>query len=386
MPDPAQWTFVLTDAGGNALAELSTASGRTVAYKRNAYTEVNLTIGHYDDAASLLLTALANTGVPKLRGYRRGPNDDPSQPAPLRFRGYLAGMSEQADESALLTATFRSPFGVLIGDGDKAGRFVQSAVSYAATDAGTIAKSLIDIANTDSPTGLVTNASLIAATKLRDRSYPVGQNIGTAVTDLTAVLDGFDFYESFADGAGATDAYFNVVASLGETNSTARFEYGSGTLSNVASLTRTTMPPQNCIFVTGGNGLTSTYEDSASVAKYGRWWGRADFSTIVEQATLDDKARGLCRPNPIKTVTVTPDLGLDSCPKPFDDFNLGDTVTFYANRDALSENTQLRINGFTIPISDDGYESLETPDASSPEEDAVVRASLIAEILGSTGG
>lgn len=389
---PASWTFILADAAGNNLAELATASGRTITFKRNSYTEVQLTVSHEDASAGLLLSTLVNAGVPKLKGYRRGAADSLSQPAPLRFRGPLAALSETSDENSTLTATFRSPFGVLVGDGDKTGRYVQGGTTpgdgfpliYTAADAGAIGKNLIDIANADSPTGLATDPARIVATKLRDRTYPVGQNIGTAVTDLTAVLDGFDFSETFVDAAGPTDAYFNVTPSLGVVNPNARFEYGASTLANVWQVQRNTTPPVNCVFVTGGNGLTSTYSDIASVAKYGKWWGRADFSTIIEQATLDDKARALCRPNPVKTVMIVPDLALS--PLPFDDWNLGDTVPFYASRSALQEDTQLRINGFTIPISDDGFESLQVQDASSPEEDAITRASLIAEVVTADGG
>lgn len=496
----AQWTFVLADATGSALAELSTASGRQLTGKRNSYWETQFTISHEDDAAALLLNALANTGVPRLFGYRRGANDPLSAAAPLRFRGPLTALDEVSEETSLLTATFRSPFSVLAGDGDKTGRFLTTAQTYTATDAGLIGKNLIDIANADSPSGLATDPSLIVATKSRDRTYPVAQNVGTAVSDLTAVLDGCDFFESFvqagvtaqplavgapgnltaalvlggpawtgstgfyhymvtantaggetapsneaalnyvalgpqirlvwnpiagaisynvyrslvsggeaaspsllASAVGATtyidtgsatvsgavpalvsaawypDAYFNVVASQGSVNPSARFEYGPQTLANVQSLERTTVPPTNCILVTGGNGLSSVYSDAGSVAKYGKWWGHADFSDVTEQATLDDKAKALCRPNPVKTVSFVPELALS--PQPFDDWTLGDTVPFYASRGALQENAQLRINGFTVPIDENGFETVEVDDPTTPEEDAVTRASLIAEVV-----
>jgi hypothetical protein len=76
---PASWSFLLTDAGGNALAELTTASGRSIQAKRNSYWEVTLSVSHEDDSAGLLLSALANSGVPKLKGYRRGVNDSRSR-------------------------------------------------------------------------------------------------------------------------------------------------------------------------------------------------------------------------------------------------------------------------------------------------------------------
>lgn len=373
------WSFVLTDATGAALAELATASGRTIAFKRNSYAEAQLSISHEDDAAALLFSALA-TGIPKLRAYRRGPADSS---AVLRFRGYLAALSEVSEETSMVTATFRSPFGVLLGDGDKVGRFLLSAQTYAATDAGLIAKALIDTANAVGTTGLATSSGLIAATKTRDRTYPLGQNIGAAVQDLTNVLDGFDFYETFVDGTGATDANFNVVASVGSTQPAVHFEYGPGTLANILHMERTTLPPVNSMLTTGANGLQSTYADVASVAKYGSWWGHQDFSTVSEQATLDDKAKALVRVNPIKTVTFIPELGLANCPQPFDDWNLGDTVSFRASRGALSENVQLRINGFTIPIDENGVETVTVQDPTSPEDDAIIAAALLTEVVSS---
>jgi hypothetical protein len=504
----ASWTFVLCDAGGNALAELSTASGRSISFKRNSYSEVTLSLSHEDDAAGLLLSALATTGVPRLKAYRLSPVTDPStqtqQPAVLRFRGPLVGLQESSEETSMLTCTFRSPFAVLVGDGDKSGRFLTSQFPtiYTGADAGFIASDLANIANRDSPTGLATDPNLIVATTARNATYPVGQNIGSAIGTLSAVLDGYDFYETFVDtgtvthtpgpgapelfgpftdpfhpwtgvagfyyymvtaivggiesapsneggrpvtnpGPGATpswspvpgatayniyrstisggetvspafltsvgsgtlsftdtgaatsagaisgasvtpawnpDAFLNIVPAMGQAKPNARFEYGPTTISNVASMSRTTTNPLNTLFVTGGNGLTSTYSDVTSVAKYGKWWGHYDFPDVIDQAILDAKARALCRPNPVKTLTMVPELGLDNCPKPFDDFGIGDTVPFFASRGALQENTTLRINGYTIPISEDGLESVSVDDPTQPSDDAVTMAQLTAEV------
>jgi hypothetical protein len=375
---PASWTFQITDAQGNALAELATASGRSVAFKRNQPAEASFTLSHEDDAAALLLGNLQNPagGLPRLRCYRRAEGATTST---LVFRGAFANMQEDAEESALLTPVFRSPFGTLIGDGSSTGRFLVSSVFYGAQDAGQIAKALIDIANADSPTGLSTAGS-ITATKSRDRTYPVGANIGTSIQALTSVLDGFDFREDFVDGTGTTDATFNVVAALGQDQPLALFGYGAGTMANVRSVSRATLPPQNCAFVTGGNGLTATYQDAASVSAYERFWVKADFSDVVEQATLDDKARALVRPNLVKTVTFTPDVALSNCPRPFDNYTLGDTVHFRAARSALSEDTSLRVNAFNVVIDDNGFEAAEIADPSSPDDDRVLRASLSAEV------
>lgn len=369
----ASWGFVLADAGGAALAELSTASGRSIMFRRNRYAEAGCTLSHEDDAAGLLLGALSNTGLPRLRAFRKAVG---ASVAVERFNGVLVPFGEQAEETATLSPVFRSPLSVLNGDGSGRGRFVTAAggLSYTATDAGAIGANLLATANAQGATGLVIGT--VEATKLRDRTYPVGTNLGTALENLTSVLDGFDL-EEVATSAGAT---LNIRAALGVTRSSARFEYGAGTLANCRGMSRTTEPPANTVFVVGANGLTSTYSDAASVAKYGAWYLKAEFLDVSEQATLDDKARALVRPFPVKTLSFVPELALDSCPKPFDDFGLGDTVPFFARRDALVEDSLVRVNGFTIVVDDNGFESVTVDDPSTPGEDAVLRASLTVEV------
>lgn len=375
---PASWTWQICDAGGNALAELATASGRTVSFKRNQPAEASFTLSHEDDAASLLLDNLNNPngGLPRLRCYRRA---EGAATSTLVFRGAFANMQEDAEEQATLTPVFRSPFGTLIGDGSSTGRFLSASTFYGATDAGQIAKALIDLANADSPTGLTVGT--IQVTQPRDRDLASGINIGQAIQGLTSVLDGFDFREDFVDGTGTTDATFNVVASLGQDRPLALFGYGANTMANVRSLSRATLPPQNISIVTGGNGLTATYWDAASVTAYGKFYVKADYSSIVEQATLDAKARELIRPRPVKTVTFTPDVALESCPRFLDHFFIGDTVHLWADRYALQEDTALRVNAADVVVDDNGDEVAEIPDPSSPEEDRVLRASLSAEVV-----
>lgn len=388
---PGTWTWQLCDTNGDGLAELSTAAGRQITYQRNSPSEAQFTISHEDDAASLLLGSLYSKGVPQLKCYRRGPNDSA---ATLRFRGWLVAIEEEIEETALLTASFRSPFATLYGNGNDTGRFLYSATTYTATDAGLIAKALIDSTNNyinraGNPTGLGTDSALIALTKPRDRTYPLGTNIGSAIVDLTNVLDGFDFYETFIDGAGQTLAMFNVVSSQGQDLPAVKFEYGPQTLNNVRSASRTISTPTNAPLVLGGNGLLSQWTGNNIGVKYNRWETKAEFTDVVEQATLDDKAKGLTRDNPVKTITFQPEYRLS--PLPFDDFNLGDIVRFYARRGAFTEATTglnsptqptpVRINGFTVTIDENGFETAEIDDPISPDQEATIRANLLTEIV-----
>lgn len=370
------WTWMLCDANGAAIAELANATGRTITYRRNTYVEAQCTLSHEDEAGALILSSLAAGGVPTLKTWRRGLTSDIST---LRFRGHLVALQEVAEETSLVTATFRSPFGVLLGDGNERGRFVRTSQSFTATDAGQIAKALVDATNAVAATGLVTTGT-IEATKIRDRSYASGTNIGQALINLTNVLDGFDFYETFLDDPAnpAALAQLQIVASQGTVKDAARFEYGPDTLANVRGLTRDTQMPANSVFVLGGVGLTSTYEDANSIGKYGEWHLKAEFVDVSEQATLDDKARALVRPNPVRTITFTPEAAL--APQPFEDYDLGDTVMFFARRAGLNESAPVRVNGFTIAIDDNGYETTDIADPSMPDSDASLFASLTVEV------
>lgn len=368
----ASWTWFLTDAHGSALCELTTASGRSIAYKRNTYAEAACTISHEDEDASLLLSALAR-GIPQLHGYRRGPRD---VSAIRRFKGYLAPFQEDVEEAATLSLVFRSPLGRFVGDGNDRGRFTDANLTAAQQDAGQIGAELVRLYGGILPAGnagtVFTGAlatgydaglaiGTVEATKLRDRTYQFA-NVGDALVNLTNVLDGFDMFEDFTP----EPPELNIVASQGQVRDAARFEYGADTLNNVRSVTRTTQPPINVARVLGANGLSSIRTDSRSIAKYGVWMTQASVSDVSEQATLDDKAQALLRPNPVKTLTFVPDLGLENCPKPWDDFWLGDTVQCFARRAALAENVAARVNGITVTIDDDGFETAEVPDDALP--------------------
>lgn len=372
----ASWTWFLDDANGSGLCELSTASGRSISYKRNTYSEATFTIGHEDDAASLLTAALSSTGIPTLRAYRRPPT---ASAGVLQFRGYLVAVQSEADESSLMTCTFRSPFGRLVGNGSDAARFLTAVQTFLGQDAGAIAKGLVDIANADGATGLTCPTP--PTTKTRDRTYPVGQNIGQAIVDLSAVLDGFDFFETYLDGVGGTFSQLNIVAQQGSDNGAARFEYGAGTLGNIQHISHTSSAPINRAIVIGGNGLSATKDDLTSQAKYGLFPTLQSASDVMEQATLDDKAQALLRPNPVQTIAFTPEVGMDSCPAFFDDYGLGDTVRIYARRGGLNVNAVARVNAATVVIDDEGNEAVEVQDPTTPEEDAVARALLQVEVI-----
>lgn len=364
----ASWTWVLEDANGSPLAELATASGKQATFQRNTCIETACTLSHEEESARLLLTALYSSGVPRMTAYRDGVT---------RFRGYLAPFTEGADEACTLSLRFRSPFGRLLGDGGQAGRYTAPYLDYYATDAGAIAHALLTDTNVEGATGLV--PGVLVASKLRDRSFDRA-NIGEQITNLTSVLDGFDFTERFIDGVGSDYAALDIAPSMGVVQPLARFEYGPDTLANLTSVERTTSPPINRATVVGANGLVGVKDNAQSIAQYGLWPVLVTQTEVTEQQTLDDKAQALLRPNPVATVNMTPDPVL--APKPFDDYNLGDTVALYARRGALLiDAPAIRVNGFTVVIDENGNEAASIPDPRTPEEQATIDSSLSVEVV-----
>lgn len=374
-----RWTWVLASSTGSALADLTTvASGCQIRYQRNAPVEAQFSLSHHDEAAVSLLEYLSTGNIPTLRCYRQPPSS-PASPADLAFNGYLAPFQESLEEAATITAVFRSPFARLLGESSARGRFTSEFVNYATQDAGQIAKSLIDTTNSvDGPSGLTTAGGTFQTTKNRNRSYQYA-NVGEEIVNLTQIRDGFDFYETFVEG-DTTLAIFNVAASLGSDKSSwAKFQYGTDTLANVRAVNRSTEPPVNRVRVLGGNGLTSVKELSASIAQSGVWYMQANATDVIDQPVLDDMASALLRPKPVRTVEFTPEYGLESCPRPFDDFWLGDHVSFFGRRGAFFENITVRVNGFSIVIDDNGYEAAEIQDPTTPEGEASLRATMTVE-------
>lgn len=192
------WTWMLADDLGRNLAELTTAAGKTITDRRNSYTEAGCTISYEDDAAYVLLD-YRKRGVPRLKAYRDGA---------LVFNGYLAPSTGALEEAALMTLTFRSPFAAFLGDGDAAGRYVDSYIECSSVDAGEIAASLVrlyggagEAGETDSTFGIEIpdhsytglGIGTIETTLDRDREFQRDANVGEAIVGLTTPLGGFDF-------------------------------------------------------------------------------------------------------------------------------------------------------------------------------------------------
>ncbi len=335
MPD---WTLVLAAHTGTALAELSIVP--TLRWEENRPAQVTFPLPHDTAHAELLYSALGS-GLPQLRAYLDGD---------LKFSGRFAPLQESSDQdTSQATVTFKSPLAGLES------RFRASAVTYTAEDQGDIAWALIADENARGETGLVEGT--ITATVDRDRTYELGKQILEALIQLGEVENGVAFWETPLepeDSAGAL-AEFNAGPRPGIDRSTfIKFELGDGTLDNCISVQREIKLPINRASVVG-DGVSASSGDSDSVTKYGLWEAFETLSDVTEVATVSARAAAMVVPDPIQIVTFEPDPA--AAPRPWDEWWLGDTVSFKADRDALQISTTARPRALEIVLDDQGNET-----------------------------
>lgn len=339
----ADWAFVIDDHAGNAIVPLIEATSIRLAFKRNRTPEMMFAAHLESEEACAITTAIAN-GLPRLRAYRDGT---------LRFYGRWAPMMEHAQATGEgiggehLQAAFRGPGHML------ASRFTAASVTFTATDAGQIAWSLINTANGDSDTGI--RQGTIAATQTRDRTYEHKQVL-EAIQQLTEVQGGLD-YEIVPTLDQGVDVLgeFDVFASQGQDkSSTVTFDFGPDTTGTLRAIRRAWQMPVNGARVLGKDGLVGEATDSGSIAKYGGWAVLEQHTDVSEQATLDDKATALLRPDPVEIVTFEPEPTI--APMPWTDYWLGDTVGVRSRYGSLDFERTARINGITVTIDTNGHE------------------------------
>ena len=213
--------------------------------------------------------------------------------------------------------------------------------NYFATDQCAIILGLMGDENRRSHTGLAM-ATIPYPTVTRDRTYEPGKSIQEIIAQLAGVEGGFYFVERpILDRARPP-----VLAELelrwpaaGAARPAVRFEYGEGTLANLAGYTLNELLPLNRVTVSGGEPAgggeapaPAVAASMPSIARYGMleaWFSDPDVS---EPATLAQKAAARLRPDPVTLVEIEPVAGgpaVGGPPVPLlgRDFDLGDTVT-----------------------------------------------------------
>lgn len=169
-------------------------------------------------------------------------------------------------------------------------RHVQGALSYSGVGQADIVAAIV--AHTQSQTGGdwgITNGTLDNDGQFRDRSYVLGENIGTILSDLSEEIDGpawrvtGDLKLEVRSGDPATFPVQGVPIMLGGTARAFTRNAGTGEFAN-------------SVFVDGDSSVTvPSVADMPNIADdpRGRWERAAGFPNVVQQTTLDDKAAGL---------------------------------------------------------------------------------------------
>jgi len=218
-------------------------------------------------------------------------------------------------------------------------RFVNTLTQETATDAGAIAWNLIDTAQSRTNGDLAIDEGTIETTVNRDRTFEIGANIADKITDLTSVLNGFDFelrYNYDADNI-LTNLYFDVYANRGaDRNDLPTLKIGT----NVNQFQGTT---QNDIINTvdafgagtGTSRITSSDSNATSQVDYSRREQILTFQDISIQDTLDGKVDVALREQQIERYHINVELKPETTP--FDgSYILGDRLNY--DLKAIDEN------------------------------------------------
>lgn len=204
-----------------------------------------------------------------------------------------------------------------------------------------------------------------ASGQLRSRTYPAGQNIGQALSDLAAVIGGFD-YQAWPDGnlqifypsQGVARNYPLVygvnVASL--TRQVASSSYANYEMFMGATPTDGTAAPT----ASAWNDDAISWDSNPA----GLWMDLQTSADVTDTTTLTEQAQGALAANgillPSYTLTLRPDKwqpSPDARVTPAK-WNMGDVVPLIVKSGRLDVNTAIRIVGITFTIGDDGAETV----------------------------
>lgn len=250
-------------------------------------------------------------------------------------------------------------------------RELHTNVSYAETDSGVIAFSLIDILNVQEPTHqtrIIKGTSMSSQNRTRD--YQVGQKVGSLIQELSDIEAGYDF--SVDPLTRELNIYYNnvkvgtTIYGIGEDRPNTVFGLDWGP-DNLQSLKREsdTSKLRNRIYARG-KFSTIEADDEPSQDLYGVFEETVVLTDVVEDTILGAYANAtvLFRKDPSRVISFVPaqfSNNTDNVPEPFVDYNIGDIIYIGANRGRLIiERQAIRVFGMTIGIDEEGNEVAST--------------------------
>lgn len=232
-------------------------------------------------------------------------------------------------------------------------------VTYNNIAANTIVSNLLSEMTTEFASYISSTVVNTGTQTNRTRTYPRYSNIGQAIQELSDVENGFDYW------VDPSTRQVNLVAppGRGSTKADLLFAYNTGP-ENIQTLRRSIDGTKvvNKIFVQGRYG-TSTAQNSTSQSTYGRMEDVMGLSSVTDKGILDAMAaiETTLRGTPRELIQIVPVA--NSWPRPFGDYNLGDTIKVIAHDPSTGNtivNQSVRVFGFEIAVDDLGNESVTT--------------------------
>lgn len=348
MPQESKYQFEIWTPDGTLLADFSgMARNRNFKLTRNRTYEASfsLELNHlqdYADRTNVLASTLLGVGFNELR-IKRGNR--------YVFGGQIANYSTDFGNEEKVISVRAFGFLELF-----ASRFTDSEKIYTATDAGLIAKDLIDDSQvlTNGNVGVVTNAAYVQATQLRDRVYPMDKNIKEALVELSQVIGGFDFEFTY-------DKKFYVYTEMGVQRSEFEFTYPGNIKKLKVSTDASKLVNQAIVRGAGTDDsqLRTVRSALTEQAFYKLRQGIVDASDVSVLTTLEQKGDEFVR------INATPpdllDITIDGNQEPvIGSYWLGDRIKVKVNGVKLYSriNSYYKIDEISVRIDDEDSEEI----------------------------
>lgn len=298
------WGANIEDVNKSVLSFGSTLQGVTLSRELNAPATVTATMGVEGQDTIALLNQL-NSGSVYLRLTEDGTT---------RFFGVLTDMQVQASDSP----------SVSVGFADLSIQYAGVYPSFKITSNIYLDQAWFT-SDSSIVTGLLGYNSNVLLPLTRSGSgsttrlfTPQGTSVLDALQNLAQLSNSIDWYVT-------PDQTFKIGNPVGsDVSDSVRFQYGPNTRANVQSATAQYLPPRNQIFTARDDvTIKLTRQDSTSLSNYGAY---AVLLQKLERgsATEDDIALERLRTKwrTLAEIVLEP----TRCPRPWTDFNLGDTV------------------------------------------------------------
>ena len=239
--------------------------------------------------------------------------------------------------------------------------FITSDLTYTLTDQYTIVKNLINHHQNKTYGHFGIDASGIGASGVTlERGYKANRlhNIYQEIDRLAQRQNGFDYYVSIDDNRDLI-----LTDRRGVDRSASVFLDSRGIFSPQISMSAAQRQVGSQALAVGhsfsNNPVTGATEDAAALAAFGRAQIAEHFDTVPTQAEIDDIVAGLLdtSKNTIFSpgaFVMYPVVGA----VPIDDFDVGDTVTWYYDAGLGVQNVSRDLQSFQVSVNEDGEEKL----------------------------